>query len=52
MNDLQSIMKKKINGIPKDGRPLIGHETSKAAANWLKKHKQTNNGKTYEKIKN
>lgn len=34
---------------PKNGSSIISHTTAKAAANWLRKHKQINNGRNYER---
>ena len=50
MNDLSRIMTTPIYGVANNGKPIVNHSVSGNAAKWLRKHKQTNNGKSYEKI--
>jgi hypothetical protein len=51
VNSLSKIMMKPLNaGDVKNGKAIVGSVS--AASKWLKKHKQTNNGKEYEQINN
>ena len=46
--EMQRIMKTKIVRA-NNGTSIVQVSTASAASKWLKKHKQTNQGKSYEK---
>ena len=53
MNDLNKTMMTKIEpseSLKNSRRRTLGLRKAAAAAKWIRKHKQTNNGKTFEKI--
>lgn len=52
LNDLQKVILTKVVGRSGTGISIVASATAKSSATWLRKHKQTNNGKNYEKIQN
>ena len=48
MNSLQKIMTEKLV-MPRNGASIVTTSTAGAAARWLSRHKQTNNGKNFVK---
>lgn len=51
MNNLQKIMTTRITE-PLDRPSIVPAATASASAKWLRNHKQTNDGKNFEKIEN
>lgn len=51
LNALQELMRTKTFGSSNNGPQIVPVKTAEAAATWLRKNQQTENGKSFEPVK-